>query len=73
VDKLLLAGNLRAIGDTAAQMLGPKLVADAGEWGTFAWNSWILGALGYRLGGGTDEVLKNMLAEKALGLPKAPA
>ena len=72
-DKLSLARNLRAIGLAAERLQGTRLTADTGEWGTFAWNSWIQGALGYRLGGGTDEVLKNLLAEKALGLPKAPA
>jgi acyl-CoA dehydrogenase len=73
VDKLLLAGNLRSIGEAAAGLLGPRLAADTGEWGTYAWSRWVLGATGYRLGGGTDEVLKNMVAEKVLGLPKAPA
>ncbi|HEX4864713.1 MAG TPA: acyl-CoA dehydrogenase family protein [Acidimicrobiales bacterium] len=70
-DKLLLAGNLQAIGEAAARILGPRVAADVGEWGTFAWSSWILGATGYRLGGGTDEVLKTMVAEKVLGLPRA--
>jgi alkylation response protein AidB-like acyl-CoA dehydrogenase len=70
-DKLLLASNMQAIGEAAARLLGPRVAADVGGWGTFAWGSWILGATGYRLGGGTDEVLKTMLAEKVLGLPKA--
>jgi alkylation response protein AidB-like acyl-CoA dehydrogenase len=70
-DKLLLASNLQAIGEAAARLLGPRVAADVGEWGTFAWSSWILGATGYRLGGGTDEILKTMVAEKVLGLPKA--
>jgi hypothetical protein len=33
----------------------------------------VLGAPGYRLGGGTDEVLKTMVAERLLGLPKEPS
>ncbi|HEX6393828.1 MAG TPA: acyl-CoA dehydrogenase family protein [Acidimicrobiales bacterium] len=70
-DKLMLSGNLQAIGEAAALVLGPRVAADIGEWGTFAWSSWILGATGYRLGGGTDEVLKTMLAEKVLHLPRA--
>lgn len=73
MDKLLLADNLRRIGDAAASLLGPSLVADTGRWDTAAWSKWILGATGYRLGGGTDEVLKTMLGERLLGLPKEPA
>lgn len=71
-DKLQLASNLQVIGEAAARILGSRVTADAGEWGTFAWSRWILGATGYRLGGGTDEVLKTMVAEKVLGLPRAP-
>jgi alkylation response protein AidB-like acyl-CoA dehydrogenase len=73
LDKLLLARNFQAIGEVAARLLGPKVAADTGEWGTYAWSRWLLGATGYRLGGGTDEVLKTMIAEKALGLPRAPS
>ena len=51
-------------------VLGPALVADTGEWGTYAWTDLVLGAPGYRVGGGTDEVLKNVIAERVLGLPK---
>jgi len=72
MDKLMLSDNMRRIGDAAAGILGPKLTADPQEWGTFAWGSWILGATGFRLGGGTDEILKSMLAERLLGLPKEP-
>jgi alkylation response protein AidB-like acyl-CoA dehydrogenase len=70
IDKLMLADNLRRLGDAAAAILGPAACADTGEWGTYAWSRWVLGATGYRLGGGTDEVLKTMLAERLLGLPR---
>jgi alkylation response protein AidB-like acyl-CoA dehydrogenase len=73
VDKLLLADNLRRIGEVAALVLGPSLAADTGAWGTFAWSHWILGATGYRLGGGTDEILRSMIGERLLSLPKEPA
>ncbi|MEY2571486.1 MAG: hypothetical protein QOE63_1836 [Acidimicrobiaceae bacterium] len=72
VDKLLLSDSLRRIGDVAGAVLGPRLIADTGEWGTYSWSSWVLGATGYRLGGGSDEVLKTMLGERLLGLPKEP-
>jgi acyl-CoA dehydrogenase len=69
--KLALSRNLTRLADLAGTLLGPKAVADTGAWGTYAWTSVILGAPGYRLGGGTDEIMKNILAEKVLGLPRA--
>ena len=34
-------------------------------------NAW-LGAPGLRIAGGTDEILKNVIAERVLGLPQDP-
>ena len=73
MDKLMVSANLTRIGQAAAALLGPRLVADTGAWGTYAWAAHVLGAPGMRLGGGTDEVLKTMLAERLLGLPRPPA
>jgi alkylation response protein AidB-like acyl-CoA dehydrogenase len=67
--KLLASDNLVRIGNTAANMLGSALVADTGAWGEFAWGEHVLGAPGYRLAGGTDEVQRNIVAERVLGLP----
>jgi acyl-CoA dehydrogenase len=72
VDKLLLTTNLRLIGELAAELLGPAFVADTGAWGSFGWNRWMMGALGYRIAGGTEEILKTMLAERVLALPREP-
>jgi len=68
--KLALSRNLARVAELAGALLGPKLLANTGEWGTYAWTSVVLGAPGYRLGGGTDEIMKNILAEKVLGLPR---
>jgi alkylation response protein AidB-like acyl-CoA dehydrogenase len=73
IDKLLLTANLGRLSEAASALLGPRLIADSGEWGTFAWGSLVLGAPGMRLGGGTDEVLRNLLAERLLGLPREPS
>jgi alkylation response protein AidB-like acyl-CoA dehydrogenase len=73
IDKLLLSANLTRLGDVAGALLGPRLVADTGQWGTYAWAAQVLGAPGMRLGGGTDEVLRTMLAERLLGLPREPS
>jgi alkylation response protein AidB-like acyl-CoA dehydrogenase len=70
IDKLLVSSNLRTLGELAAAILEQELVVDSGQWGTFGWNKWIMGAFGYRIAGGTEEILKTMLAERVLMLPR---
>ncbi|MEU9455098.1 acyl-CoA dehydrogenase family protein [Streptomyces sp. NPDC048277] len=72
VGKLHATATMRATTDLAQQLLGPQLAADTGEWGTFAWTEHLLGAPGYRIAGGSDEIQRNILAERVLGLPKEP-
>ncbi|MGW8876892.1 acyl-CoA dehydrogenase family protein [Streptomyces mirabilis] len=72
VGKLHATATLRATTDLVQQLLGPRLAADTGEWGTFAWTEHLLGAPGYRIAGGSDEIQRNILAERVLGLPKEP-
>jgi acyl-CoA dehydrogenase len=57
--------------ELATEIHGPRLVADTGEWGTYAWSEFVLGAPSGRIGGGTDEIQKNILAERVLGLPRS--
>jgi len=70
LNKIALSANMKRLAEFVAAVLGPALVADTGAWGTYAWTSVVLGAPGYRLGGGTDEVLKNAIAQRVLGLPR---
>ena len=56
--------------DFVSKVLGPKLIADNGEWGTYAWSALILGTPGGRIAGGSDEVMRNIVGERVLGLPK---
>jgi len=70
--KLSLTNNLRRISNFVSLVLGPRLVADTGEWGTFAWAEFVLGQPGMSIAGGTDEILKNIVGERVLGLPKEP-
>ena len=67
-----LAGTLNStrLGDFISKVLGVKLIADSGEWGTYAWNGLILGSPGGRIAGGSDEVMRNIVGERVLGLPK---
>ena len=70
--KLALTLNLQRVSALISKILGARLVADTGEWGTYAWTEFVLGVPGLRLGGGTDEIVRNILAERVLGLPKEP-
>jgi alkylation response protein AidB-like acyl-CoA dehydrogenase len=70
--KLLWTQWLTEVGDVAAAILGPRITADTGEWGTFAWAKHLLGAPGYRIAGGSDEIQRNILGERVLGLPPEP-
>lgn len=72
LSKVALTNNLTRLSAVAASVLGPKLIADAGEWGTYAWGEFVLTAPGLRLGGGTDEIQKNIIGERVLGLPREP-
>ncbi|WP_322767701.1 acyl-CoA dehydrogenase family protein [Frankia sp. Cr1] len=72
VMKLLYSQQARRIGELAADLLGPAVTADNGEWGTFAWARWVCGAPLLRIAGGTDEIQRNTLAERVLGLPRGP-
>jgi alkylation response protein AidB-like acyl-CoA dehydrogenase len=72
IAKLTLTNNMRRICDFVSLALGPKLIADSGEWGTFAWAELVLGVPGMRVAGGTDEVMHNIIGERVLGLPKEP-
>ncbi len=54
------------------EVLGPRLEADTGQWGAWAWTEYVLSTPGMRIGGGTEEIVKNTVAERVLGLPKEP-
>ncbi len=71
--KLSLTENMRRTAELAARLLGPRIIADTGEWGTYAWSKYLLGVPGMRIAGGTDEVMRNIVAERVLGLPKEPS
>lgn len=72
VGKLLATDTMARTSEVARTLLGPELAADTGGWGTWAWTEHLLGAPGYRIAGGTDEIQHNILAERVLGLPREP-
>jgi alkylation response protein AidB-like acyl-CoA dehydrogenase len=70
IGKMALVNNQKRLNDLVAHILGAKLVVDTGEWGTYAWSQLLLGAPGMRIAGGSDEVMRNIVGERVLGLPK---
>jgi alkylation response protein AidB-like acyl-CoA dehydrogenase len=72
IAKLSMTQNFQRVADMLAAMLGPRITADTGEWGTYAWGELVLGVPGMRVAGGTDEVMRNIVGERVLGLPKEP-
>ena len=72
VAKLMHAQNLTRAAHFVSEVLGPRIIADTGEWGTYAWAELLLATPALRILGGTEEVMKNILAERVLKLPKEP-
>ncbi len=72
IGKLSLTNNLWATAEFVSHVLGSRMLADTGEWGTYAWGQLLLGVPGMKVAGGTDEVMKNIVGERVLGLPKDP-
>ena len=70
--KLVWTEQMTRMGEVVASLLGPSLIADNGEWGTYGWGEHVLGAVGYRIAGGSDEVQRNIIGERVLGLPGEP-
>jgi acyl-CoA dehydrogenase len=70
IAKLALTNNMKQLTEFVTHALGVKVTADSGEWGTYAWGQFFLGVPGMRVAGGTDEVMKNIVGERVLGLPK---
>ncbi len=72
ISKMALVDNQRRMNEFTSMVLGARLQADTGEWGTFSWSQLVLGAPGLRIAGGSDEVMRNIVGERVLGLPKEP-
>jgi len=72
IAKLALTMNMTKTAEFVSRVLGPRITANTGEWGTYAWSQFVLGVPGMRIAGGSDEVMRNIVGERVLGLPKEP-
>jgi len=72
VAKLAMADMLRTASDLAMSLLGPGAVAEADPSVSEAWISGFLAAPAVRIAGGSDEIQRNIIGERVLGLPKEP-
>ena len=69
--KLFAAEYLRRLGDTALEMLGPEgMVLDDESPGGTDWQMRFLHAPSIRIAGGSNEVQRNIIGERVLGLPR---
>jgi alkylation response protein AidB-like acyl-CoA dehydrogenase len=70
--KLLWSQSLARVGRAAAMLAGPDLTAEVDAAGPYYWGSHVLGAPGFRIAGGSDEIQRTIIGERLLGLPKEP-
>lgn len=70
--KLQWVSRLLRTSEFAKSALSERLVHNDGSEFAFGWGEHVLGAPGYRIAGGSDQIQKNIIAERILGLPAEP-
>jgi alkylation response protein AidB-like acyl-CoA dehydrogenase len=73
VAKLAYSGHLAATGDLAMEIQGARgTLLEQTDAHAMFWSMHFLGQWSSRFGGGTDQVQRNIIGERVLGLPREP-
>jgi alkylation response protein AidB-like acyl-CoA dehydrogenase len=73
VGKLAMVSDLVFYAAAASKLLGEGLVADSGQPGHYAWAHFLLTSPAQRIAGGADQIQRNIIAERVLGMPREPS
>jgi alkylation response protein AidB-like acyl-CoA dehydrogenase len=68
VTKLLLVETTDLISRLVADLAGTHVFVDEDD--AYLWSEFILGAPSLHIAGGTDEIQRNVVAQRGLGLPR---
>ncbi len=72
--KLAFSRQSARLGELGMALLGPSgLASDGQETAADFWRDRFLGQWSSRIGGGTDEIQRNQIGERVLGLPREPS
>ncbi len=70
INKVVSARQMQDLASFAMELMGEAGQMAGGIPGDGAFQQQWLGAAGFRIAGGTDEILRNIIAERVLGLPQ---
>ena len=69
IGKIVAAPKMQTTGAFGMELMGQAGILDRDVPGAGAYQAQWIGGAGYRIAGGTDEILRNIVAERVLGLP----
>jgi hypothetical protein len=61
---------MSAAAELVSRALGPRILADSGAEDSFEWLPFLLETPAFHIGGGTDQIMRTLIAERGLGLPR---
>jgi len=68
--KVVAAPKMQDLGALAMELMGPAGIMTTDVPGSGGFQAQWIGGAGFRIAGGTDEILRNIVAERVLGLPQ---
>jgi acyl-CoA dehydrogenase len=68
--KVVAAPKMQDLGALAMELMGPAGIMTSDVPGAGGFQAQWIGGAGFRIAGGTDEILRNIVAERVLGLPQ---